>query len=588
MKKYLLMMAAALTVAGANAQNLPAVKVNANSDLKKSTSAEVAVSQKMDAMNLSEFRHNSKTVAPESATTRVKGMRKSVANGVYYNRPAGTMYQHFSSEGMGFYPTILRFPAYVDVPFVDESANTLESEWYLNTYSLAESVDENGVMQWMQNPLAEGYLYPCVTLQNGKVSYQLSENGRNWKNYPTRMCSTTEITPLGFNDDHAAEASYYGWSGMNEKHYLFGTGEYTDEETKERFILYGVSTEFEKPITPLYVESIDAPCFSFTLGKPIPEGKVLTLTIYNTETEEVIATMTCDSEGFVYGDDNGEPAKYDTDYGDLYDAYLHFAVKGEDAFGTEVEEPVVLDCAFTVVIEGFDQEGVDVGFGAYKNYEPDVTEPSHNLEYNVETGEAGAWGYQTPFNIGLTFNALFDTVLNYGDVEATDGNEYPTYYVEIEADGTSSHNAIFGDLEGAMVLVGTPWFTEEGDEMYGAELPEWIQGMTATEYAPAGEGDIVSQWVINFTADELPADVTGRGAFIFIEGRGVTMEEPIFVFQGDPDAGWEDAMNAAGIEFVTKNPMTVNNGKLYNVAGQVVNGNFKGIVIKDGKKFMNK
>lgn len=545
----------------------------------------------MDAMNLSEFRRSNMTLAPESATTRVKGMRKSVANGVYYNRPAGTMYQHFGADGYGYYPSILRFPAYVDVPFVDESANPLESEWYLNTYSLAESVDENGVMQWMQNPLADGYLYPCVTLQNGKVSYQLSENGRNWKNYPTKMCSTTGITPLGFIDDHGAEFSYYGWSSSNSRHYLFGVGDYIDKETGEHFKAYGSHTEFEKPITPLYVESIDISCYTFTdpSGAPIPEDKELTLTILNTETDEVIATMTCDASGFTYDfDESGNPSTIDDSYGTVYTGNVHFSVKGEDAFGTEVEEPIVLDCAFTIELSGFEQDGLDLGFGGYKNYEPDVTEPTYVREYNVETGETDAWGYQSPLCIGFTFNGLFDTVLNYGDVEATDGNSYPTYYVEIEADGTSSHNAIFGDLEGAMVLVGTPWFTEEGDEMYGAELPEWIQGMTATEYAPADEGDIVSQWVINFTADELPADVAGRGAFIFIEGRGVTMEEPIFVFQGDPDAGWEDAMNAAGIEFVTKNPMTVNNGKLYNVAGQVVNGNFKGIVIKDGKKFMNK
>lgn len=591
MKKYLLIMAAALSVAGANAQNLPTAKVNATSDLKKATTAEVASPAKSEKMNLVEYRHNLMTVAPAGATeanAAVKSPRKSVANGVYYNRPAGTMYQHFSAEGSGYYPTILRFPAYTGIDFVDQSMDPSASSWMLNTYDLAEYVVD-GVCTWTQEPLADGYLYPMISLTNNGTSFVLSEQGRYYtQGYTTRMTSTLEVTPMGVNDDHAAEASYYGWSGRNEKHYLFGCGEYTDEEDGARYKMYGVQTEYEAPVSPLYVESIDASCFTFTLGQPIPEGKELTLIILNTETNEEIARMTCGTDDFHYTIYNDEPYAYDTDYGQLYDSYLHFSCKGVDAFGSEVEEPVVIDCAYTIVIEGFDQEGVDVGFGAYKNYEPDVTEPTYNLEYNVETGDTGGWSYQTPFNIGLTLNGLFDVVLNYGDVEATDGETYPSYYVKVEDDGTASSNAIFSDLEGALVYVGTPWFTEEGDEMYSAELPEWIQGMSATAYGEEEEGSVQSMWQIGFNADALPAGVAGRGAFVYIEGRGAVIDTPIFVYQGDIEAAWNMAVEAAGVEFVTVNPMTTKNGKTYNVAGQIVNNNYKGLVIKDGKKYLNK
>ena len=49
--------------------------------------------------------------------------------------------------------------------------------------------------------------------------------------------------------------------------------------------------------------------------------------------------------------------------------------------------------------------------------------------------------------------------------------------------------------------------------------------------------------------------------------------------------GWEDYL--IGVEMV-KVYNTTSNGSIYNLAGQRVNESYNGIVIKDGKKMINK
>lgn len=63
----------------------------------------------------------------------------------------------------------------------------------------------------------------------------------------------------------------------------------------------------------------------------------------------------------------------------------------------------------------------------------------------------------------------------------------------------------------------------------------------------------------------------------------------VFTFNADTHinaVSFEPAGSASGINAITTK--AENNGALYNLAGQQVNKNYKGIVIQNGKKFMNK
>lgn len=593
MKKSLLLVAASMTVAGLSAQSMVSgqkvqmaqkQQLPAGTTVNFSSQAEV-----MQKVNKNSVMHP-KTAMFMNAEAGSTAPRRAYTDGVYYKQPAGTMYQCWGEEGRGFGVDVLRFPAYTDVLFVDESANPSRSRWSLgeNDYT-SELLQEDGrTALWSQSPLLEDeesfWSTPCLTLTNVRKTYTLGQEGRYYQNYgATRMASTVKISPMSMVCDHNTEGGYYGWSSFNDKHYIFGSGSATIDGTNVTFI--GVQQSFPAPISPLYVESAFLPFYSFSENDAIPAGKSLSLQIYKGDSDEPYVVMEATAEDVTYytNEDGSKDFIDDDEYGKLYMGSIHFAIKGVDAFGTPTEEPFVIDSDFTVAIFGFDE--VEVGMGAYKNYAPDELEASYIL---FDNGKGTS--YQTPFNFQLTFNSLFDIVYNRGDVEANDGNSYPSYYVGIEDDGASSHNYIFSDLDGALIFTGTPWFSEDGDENYGAyELPDWITSVEVSLYQEPSEGEIESAYCVNFTAEPLPNDVKGRGYFVYLQGRGVYSQLPIFAFQGDPETAWDDAVanendpNASAIKVITM----VGEKKaapMVNLFGQQVSDSFKGIVVVDGKK----
>lgn len=578
MKKTVLFLAAGFLALAANAQSVQmAQHATARANQNFSTKA-VAVE---------------KTKAPQLKATMAQKMDESMqiapitsaANGVYYKQPAGTMYRQWDITGRGYGADFVQYQAYGDVVFYDECKNPRNSSWLLGSNDIMDlgmEVEEDGrTLIWTAPSLAEGYAYPIFTLQNGRYSYTLAEEGRLYQQgYTTRMTALSEITPLGFLSDHNSAAGYYGWSGFNTKHYLFGAGSYIDDEGVE-YTFVGCEEKLPAPMSPLYVESIDLPCYTFSVKDAIPAGKELTLELYIGEDQEATVTLTATADDFSYTlDETGEIDQIDSDYGILYVGNVHFSIKGIDAFGTETEEPFVLNDSSLVVLSM--PEGVDVGFGAYQNYDPDALENARIL-----LSDGTGIQFQNSFQFKVVFNGILDQIYNRGEVEATTGEMYPTYYVTISEDGTSSTNYIFSDLDGALFYTASEWYTEDGDENYSMYTPEnfptWITGLTVNQYGDVEEGNIADTYTIGFTAEPLPADVAGRGYFVYLQGRGVIADLPIFAFQGDIEVAWEDAQNSAASikELHVKGNKAV---KSYNLFGQPVSTDYKGFVVVDGQK----
>ena len=576
MKKTVLFLAAGFLALAANAQSVQmAQHATARANQNFSTKA-VAVE---------------KTKAPQLKATMAQKMDESMqiapitsaANGVYYKQPAGTMYRQWDITGRGYGADFVQYQAYGDVVFYDECKNPRNSSWLLGSNDIMDlgmEVEEDGrTLIWTAPSLAEGYAYPIFTLQNGRYSYTLAEEGRLYQQgYTTRMTALSEITPLGFLSDHNSAAGYYGWSGFNTKHYLFGAGSYIDDEGVE-YTFVGCEEKLPAPMSPLYVESIDLPCYTFSVKDAIPAGKELTLELYIGEDQEATVTLTATADDFSYTlDETGEIDQIDSDYGILYVGNVHFSIKGIDAFGTETEEPFVLNDSSLVVLSM--PEGVDVGFGAYQNYDPDALENARIL-----LSDGTGIQFQNSFQFKVVFNGILDQIYNRGEVEATTGEMYPTYYVTISEDGTSSTNYIFSDLDGALFYTASEWYTEDGDENYSMYTPEnfptWITGLTVNQYGDVEDGNIADTYTIGFTAEPLPADVAGRGYFVYLQGRGVIADLPIFAFQGDIEVAWEDAKKTGIKELHVKGNKAV---KSYNLFGQPVSADYKGFVVVDGQK----
>lgn len=109
------------------------------------------------------------------------------------------------------------------------------------------------------------------------------------------------------------------------------------------------------------------------------------------------------------------------------------------------------------------------------------------------------------------------------------------------------------------------WLADDSDQ------PDWLQFAISNEVYTSEEFgfDMV------FSAEALPEGVDGRQAHLIFEQWGAKLE--VTVTQGE----------VAGIT-VTKAEVKSGNAQMYNVAGQRVNKGYKGLVIKNGKKMLNK
>ena len=122
-----------------------------------------------------------------------------------------------------------------------------------------------------------------------------------------------------------------------------------------------------------------------------------------------------------------------------------------------------------------------------------------------------------------------------------------------------------------------PFFDDDNAANYEVECPDWLSWEVANLYQNQKGENTLQFYGMVFKAQALPAGMTGRQGEVKIIGKGV--QTTIYVLQGDATL---DVNNAVADKDVKKN------GKMFNIAGQEVGKNFKGIVVKDGKKLLNK
>lgn len=103
----------------------------------------------------------------------------------------------------------------------------------------------------------------------------------------------------------------------------------------------------------------------------------------------------------------------------------------------------------------------------------------------------------------------------------------------------------------------------------------WVRGVSVDDSQYESKG----LYGLLFACDPLPAGVAGRSATIWLKGKGVTASTPVILLQGEATlTGIGSVMNSA----------VQRSGKTFNMSGQQVDSSYKGMVIKDGKKFFVK
>ncbi len=294
-------------------------------------------------------------------------------------------------------------------------------------------------------------------------------------------------------------------------------------------------------VSPLTISSINIPVYNVNGTAIMPEGGQVKIELFaadltegNIYTDSVLATTVATVENLV---------EVQAGLGTIVATFQE-----EDPFGGMMDVSVVVKGDFVVQLTGYNESGCD--FGIYADYYT----PGGTTLYKVG-------GKLTPIfsessNLAIMYDAYWPTVQDVaGNVMkvAVEGGD--AYYVK---EG-NKYNLLYTNV----------YYV---DESWSADYPEWME----VEYflANVGTEEEPEPVVAVAVTVEPLTEGTGRQGIVTFDADGYVYE--LIVEQGDVNG------NTAVDNVVA--PMFDN--KIYNLLGVEVDENYKGIVIKNGEKFI--
>lgn len=535
-------------------------------------------------------KHLVPTLDAQAQPSKLRAEKKSN----YYLRPEGALFQASDKKGQIWGTVYMYVPGAYDVKFKKQGTDAYV--WHQNTFDYYGDVTVNDCSS------KTDYYYNIGA--NGDFTMKSLFDGRDA--LPTLVCNTDSfllasenpyfgnagdpgkheslalkfyyprlysgidqdnrrVAPLSYTMDQVSEV-FFG--GMDNK-YAYGSGTFTQGDAK--YTATSVYQYFDKPMAPLVVEDIFIPVISKGYY-PIAKGKQLRLQIHDVMEQD---GKRIPGEKILYELTATEPETIDVgsipyDDNTSYNAFtLVFTKKNAEGKA----ERFVIDQPFYVVIDGLDKEGIDCGF--------EISELPYY--YNDFDSAVGIWkkdGSPAFFSLykdvalKVSFSAWYDycNPMYY----VFNGREENYGIVKMDNDGTSGTTLIPGDLvfAGPAIKTNQSWFDANNEPNYTVTCDaDWVKSITPDTKTWA-EYDIT---VLKLECDPLPEGVSGRKCELHVQSKTCKSTYPIEVLQGDA---------TAGINGVTVN--VARDGKTYNLSGQRVAPDTKGIVIRDGKKYVNK
>jgi hypothetical protein len=619
MKKVLLLAAATAFVATGFAQSYSKMTVaKENLQMVATQNKTTMVNPKLEKaekLPLRDVQQQMRT-APKA-----KSPKKLIANGIFYSRPAGTLYGgwNLGDGGSGYYFTTLFAPAWTNLTF--ENKCTAEPTWTINGKDASdEVVDNNYVGRYSTSEERGTALYYTPTVSTTAGSYTLGEYNVYLKREYTTVNGIVRIDSLNCmypSDPNAAtldNGQYYscrtGW-GLLDNDNLYGSGSYDDYGKA----VYSAQV-FPKPASPLFFTKIYVDAVTTT--QPIPEGmkmralitgvKDTTVTYQSgavadvklpdmTKIIDVLYAESADTLDFISTTTRNSKS--------LKSGYVVYSKPGEeDILGNIIPGNVVIDQEFAVVFADMEKEGVD--FGIYANEIEDGDDSVESARIFFENGRFITYNGNLAMNMSLygMFDKAFapkvpgmytfeNQQLDYRIVTVPTTGSTNTYGYGNCTYGATASQFVEGAPENADGWAGVPvytnvsWFDQDGNENYGViGIPDWITNISIDDSFPYGLNNVM------FFAEPLPAGEKGRYAIVNVVGQEAdmngeteysTVSEPIAIVQGE--VNMDEILAVKHIPAATKKAAT---GFTYSMTGQRVSSNYKGLVIRDGKKFINK
>lgn len=537
-KKLFTLTVCACLFASVNAQNTRSLNQNVNlrNDRVTKTHKTAASIQTLNA-NIA----NKATVINKSDLFKVQAKGVAYAGeeptiSALYAYPTGALYAGVYSDGwysdvMMYTPALenITFPNYSDY----DKTKPVTFKWTTGSGKEMEQVGES--CDGVGKLFGSDYI-PTLTIQ--------------------QEAQTSSFTPTNTKGDKAA------WYAGTEAYECLsnaspGMGVYNgftngpSLETNKPFYntgkdAVGFCQLYEKPIGHVLAKSayIMLKPTEGTLSETPLEGKTITLNISKSTDKglETYATATATDANVTKIGTSG-----------IFTITFNFVT--EDPLFGEVEEPIVLDDDFVVMITGF--EAITTSYTALF---ASADGWNGNGYVILSDGKLSTIGYSnapsTPrLNLHIGFSAAIPVAL------PTDEETV----VDIPVEGGLGVTL----RDGENVYNDYDVYTFSGIDYWNiVDCPEWITMTYKDSYLNQGF------MLFYFEGEPLPADQSYRTGTVVLELFGKTISIP--VKQGDVPAGI-DGINKDKV----KNTIT------YNLMGQRVNSNAKGIVIKDGKKIIN-
>ncbi len=514
---------------------------------------------------------------------------RSISNGLYYTIPQGSMYTTDNEEGNGYYVNHLVLSPSADAVFTNmTTTNKKSTKWYISTSSAQTYADADYNLDLTGFfSCFNGSVYPTPTLKYGSSrTYQLGETGDYFSAKGPGYMYCDSIAPHAFWDSRVDGT--YALTNALDSYYCFGTGSFNgtdDSGSSYSYTSIGAMQLYDAPASPLYVENMFFYGYTMSDAPLTGDGK-MTMTVYKTNVTDEgqislgdeIATLTCSASDASKKWDGQQTA-----YGYVSGWNYMFLP----------EKPFTIDGSFAVKVDGFADEGVDVLMpGAFVSDIDSVSNyASAYMIFDIQGTEYPVQMYQNPVVLPLAFNSCFDYVDALSSVELSSGTTVENAnVVRISDDGqTCSTDGAddASDLGGVYLRTVFPFYDSEGEAWYTttSALPDWITDITADDVTSTSDGYTYFTGATHLTFEAKPLGTeTGRGAAIFFKGKGVTSTTPVYVLQGN-------ATVETGIEKVVvdlDNNTLNENAPIYNLNGQRVTKDAKGVLIQGGKKFINK
>ncbi len=527
-------------------------------------------------------------IVKKSDAKMKKSPARSAETGLYYYKPEGSMYS-VEFEGVNSYiQTFVLVPAWEDTyTYKNMSTNPASTTWMTYNSSTYEFEDEMaGDTDITISYLDPGYGFytPMLKDASGMNYYTMDYYylDAEYGGYEGMLYASYDMDQMGFFNNK----SWYIYGAMDNDN-MAGSGTVTYEN--EKYTVSTVGQLYPAPASPLYVESIDV-LGNVINGPCMANGAELTMNIYNTDTGELMETLTAGNDDYTEGQQMTRGTTL------ISVGMLNFTKKVEDPLFGTMEEPITIDYPSTVIISGFENPDIDFGVSAFdKNDCDDMSylpedEPGDIFFDCIGSTDEVELRYEE-IALNVLFNGMMDKVIVSDEVvwgDDYDGTGYSV--IQISDDGQTCdtygmEDDSYHNLGALFVQTVREWYDEDANENYYYDVYEttdedndWIVGVNVdTEAYDEGYG----YYLVSFEAEPLPSGMEGRSAILYFKGSGYTDSTPVVLIQGNADM-------PDGINSVLAPAGTAKTSGTYSVTGQRVSSNAKGIIIKDGKKYLNK